>query len=107
MRDLAENVGSIDKQAIALMQLFNVEQYHLTQKELLQVRSDLRKLQTEAAGQSPEDAEPVVPKEALEAAMQKDPVLVRHEAIQQQLEEEMTLAKRTLIQPDNHPAIKR
>lgn len=107
MRELVENVGTADKQALALMQMFNVEQYHLTQKELLQVRSELRRLQTEAAGRDGEAPVVDLPMEAINEAMQKDPVLARHQAVKQQLEEELSEARRTLVRPDTHPAIKR
>jgi capsular exopolysaccharide synthesis family protein len=107
MRELAENVGSSDKQAIALKQLFSVEQYHLTQKELLQVRSELRKLQTEAAGQGADGFNVEVGQEAIGSLLEKDPVMVRYQTAKVQLEEEMDEAKRNLVKGENHPAVKR
>src|SRR5262249_37936028 len=107
MRELAENVGSSDKQAIALKQLFSVEQYHMTQKELMQVRSDLRKLQTEAVGQNPDDIPVESTPEAIGAFLDKDPVLVRYQSAKVHLEEEMEEAKRTLVKSENHPAVMR
>jgi capsular exopolysaccharide synthesis family protein len=107
MRDLAENVGSTDKQALALKQLFSVEQYHLTQKELLQVRSELRKLQTEAAGEGTGNSAAELPQQAINDVVQSDPIMVRHQAAKLRLEEEMEDAKRKLVKGADHPAVKR
>ena len=61
LRELAESVGSGDKQQLAMKQLYSQEQYHLTQRELLQVRSDLRKLQVQAGPPSRMTAMPRCP----------------------------------------------
>jgi capsular exopolysaccharide synthesis family protein len=107
MRELVENVGSSDKQAIAMKQLFAVEQYHLTEKELLQVRSELRKLHTEAAGQGPDGFAFEPAPEALNASLEKDPVIARYQAARVRLEEELSEARRKLVKSDNHPAVQR
>lgn len=106
LRELAENVGSTDKQAIALNQVFGIEQLHLTQKELMQVRSELRKLQTEATGGT-DGTDPELPQQAFNDYVQSDPVMVRHVAALQQLEAEKEEAKRNLVKGGDHPAIKR
>jgi len=106
LRELAENVGSSDKQTLAMKQLFSVEQFHLTQKELLQVRSDLRKLQTELNGQT-EDAAPEIPESHYIEAMQKDAAIARYEALKSQLEDDIQEIKRTAVQGEKHPSVKR
>lgn len=105
LRRVAENVGTGDKQAIALKQVYTQEQYHLTQKELLQVRSELRKLETEQAT-GPADLLDL-PESLVNEFIQKDLVLSRYQAQRTQLEEDMAQAKEKLVQGEKHPAVQR
>jgi polysaccharide biosynthesis transport protein len=106
MRKLAEEVGTGDKQAIALKQLFSAEQYHAAQKELMQVRSDLRRLETEAAGAGDGD-DPDFPESAFAELVQKDPVIARYQALKVRLEENIEETKRKAVQGEKHPAVQR
>lgn len=105
IRRIADNVGTSDKQNLALKQLYTQEQYHLTQKELLQVRSKLRELETEIAVGPPDGFD--FPESLTNEAMQKDPVLAKYLTQRAQLEDEMGQAKQKLVQGENHPAYQR
>ncbi len=108
LRELAESVGSGDKQQLALRQLYNQEQYHLTQRELLQVRSELRKLQVQAgAAEEGEEPEVEVPAAAVEAAIDRDPLLTRYLAEQNRYAEYAEQARRNAAQGEKHPSVQR
>lgn len=105
LRRVAENVGTGDKQAIALKQVYTQEQYHLTQKELLQVRSDLRKLETEAMTGVAET--PELPESLINEFIRKDPLLAKYTTQLAQLEDDKAEAKTKLVNPDKHPSLQR
>jgi capsular exopolysaccharide synthesis family protein len=107
LRRVAENVGTSDKQNLALKQLYTQEQYHLARKELLVVRSKLRELDAEAAVGPPDG--PELPESLVNEVMQKDGMLAKYLAQRTQLENDLAQAKEKL-QPElreQHPAVQR
>jgi len=105
LRRIVQNVGTDDKQNLVLKQMYTQEQYHLTQKELLQVRSKLREVEIEAAVGAPDG--PDVPESLASEAMQRDPVVVKYLAQRAQLENDMVQARQRLVEGDKAPAFQR
>lgn len=110
LRGLVENVGSGDPQTIAIKQRFAQEQLALTEKELLQVDSELRKLQTELAVRKGRDALPEDMKLAdteLDELARKDPEFDRLSALKVRLEQNITDAVRVSVKGADEPRVKR
>jgi succinoglycan biosynthesis transport protein ExoP len=105
LRRIVEHVGTDDKQNLALKQMYTQEQYHLTQKELLQVRSKVRELEIEAAVGPPDG--PDVPESLASDAIQRDPVIVKYVAQRAQLENDMVQARQRLVEGEKAPAFQR
>ena len=109
LRELVENVGSGDAQTIALKQRFAQEQLALTEKELLQIDSELRKIQTDitlqqergapAEGFKYTDAE-------LDELARKDPGMERLLARKSQLQQELAEVLRVAVRGEEEPRVK-
>jgi capsular exopolysaccharide synthesis family protein len=85
---LAEQAGSCDPQVLSIKQKFKQEQVALAQKELLQVRSDLRKLLLEDAVRSSAESATgtaAVPEDLIADLVAKDAVVVQHKEHQAKL----------------------
>lgn len=75
LKEIAQKVGSRDPQVASRTHLFAIERMALTERELFQVRSDLRKAQVEVANladQVEDLNKTVVPKALVEEWVQKD-----------------------------------
>jgi polysaccharide biosynthesis transport protein len=105
LRRIAEKVGTSDKLTLGFKQIYTQEQYHLTQKELLQTRSRLRDLEIEAAVGAPDGLE--LPASLADEIMQKDQILGKYLAQRAQLENDMAQAKQKLVEGDKAPAYQR
>jgi succinoglycan biosynthesis transport protein ExoP len=109
LRELVENVGTGDPNTLALKQRLAQEQLALSAKELLQLESDLRRLQTEMGVRqsSPDAPEEIVLTEAdLDELLRKDPTLERLLQRQVQLEQDVNEALRVAARGEDEPAVK-
>jgi len=109
LRELVENVGSGDPQTIALKQRFAQEQLAVTEKELLQLDSELRKVQTDltlqeqrgtpAEGFKYTDAE-------LDELARKNPAMDKLLARKGQLQQELAEVLRVAVKGEQEPRVK-
>jgi capsular exopolysaccharide synthesis family protein len=109
-RMLAETAGSSDAKTLVLKQQFAQDQLNANQKELLQLRSELRKLRIELAVQQAKDAarpDLNVPDSALDAYIRADPALVRQLDAREELQKlvKATLAVKT--NGENDPMVQK
>jgi capsular exopolysaccharide synthesis family protein len=98
LRDLVENFGSGDSQSQALTLQFSLEQLQMAKKDLLQCRSELKRLQIEVStGNAVKDADvaPSVPFEAIEPQTLQDPIIVQQRLRIHDLEGRIARAKVT------------
>jgi capsular exopolysaccharide synthesis family protein len=108
LRELIENVGSGDPATIALKQRFSQEQLALTEKELLQLDSELRKLQTElslAKTKETSKADWKVPDADLDDLVQKDLGMQKLAARKSKLEQDISDALRVAVRGENEPRV--
>jgi capsular exopolysaccharide synthesis family protein len=107
LRGLAQSVGSQDAQTLARAHQYLLERLSMVQKELIQVRSDLRKAQVEAlAEQAKEKAasDQVIPEGAVEEQIRKDQAFEQQRLEIARLEQEHEKARNLAVRPD-HPAV--
>jgi capsular exopolysaccharide synthesis family protein len=98
LRDLVENFGSGDSQSQALTLQFSLEQLQMAKKDLLQCRSELKRLQIEVStGKALKDADvaPSVPFEAIEPQTLQDPIMTQQRQRIHDLEGRIAKAKVT------------
>jgi capsular exopolysaccharide synthesis family protein len=110
LRGLVENVGSGDPQTIAIKQRFAQEQLAMAEKELLQVDSELRKLQTDLAVRKGREGLPEDWKLAeteLDELARKDPQMERLVARKAQLNQDIADALRVAVKGEDEPRIQR
>jgi capsular exopolysaccharide synthesis family protein len=108
LRELIENVGSGDPATIALKQRFSQEQLALTEKELLQLDSELRKLQSElslAKTKENNRADWKVPDADLDDLVQKDLGMQKLNARRIKLEQDISDALRVAVRGENEPRV--
>src|SRR5262245_34596944 len=109
LRELIENVGSGDPATIALKQRFSQEQLALTEKELLQLDSELRKLNTELALSKTRDkagADWKVPDADLDDLVNKDPGVQKLNARKFQLDHDISEALRVAVRGEEEPRVR-
>lgn len=92
LRELAESAGSDDVQTLSMKQRLAAEQMGMAQRELLQLKSELRKLQIETGAKELrlkklEAVEP--PAGAAEEYLKTDPVARKHRKHEEELEEKI------------------
>jgi succinoglycan biosynthesis transport protein ExoP len=110
LRELAENIGSHDALTLAHKQQFAMERMALGQKELIQLQSDLRKAQVEAAIQPAREkalADQAIPTAAIEEQLKKDPAVAKQLADIAQLEVYLSEVKGTLVRGDKDPLLQK
>lgn len=108
LRELIENVGSGDPATIALKQRFSQEQLALTEKELLQLDSELRKLNTELSLTKSKDkagADWKVPDADLDDLVSRDPGIQKLNARKFVLEQEISEALHVAVRGDKEPRV--
>jgi capsular exopolysaccharide synthesis family protein len=90
LRKLAKAVGSGESKTLVFQQRLGVEQLGLVQKEMLQLQSELRKLEVEALLERAREKNIdnlVIPRSVVEAQVNKEPAVARVLAQIEQLEE--------------------
>jgi capsular exopolysaccharide synthesis family protein len=110
LRELAESVGTRDAQTLAHKQRFAQERLALSQKELLQLQSDIRKGRVEAASFPARQAavgQVEVPEALIEEQLQKDPVVTQQMAEIARLEAAYENAKQSFVAGENEPLLRR
>jgi capsular exopolysaccharide synthesis family protein len=108
LRELIENVGSGDPATIALKQRFSQEQLALTEKELLQLDSELRKLHTELALAKTKEtsgADWKVPDADLDDLVQKDLGMQKLVARKAKTEQDISEALHVAVRGENEPRV--
>ncbi len=109
LRELAQSIGSGDSQTLARTQQYMIERLAAMQHELLQVQSDLRKAQVEAAAdQAREKAtgDAILPEALVDEQVRHDPVVEEQRKEITRLEGEVARVKGVLTNPDDdHPAL--
>ena len=93
LRELAESAGSDNVETLTIKQRLAIEQMGMSQRELLQLQSDLRRLQIEVGTREGrlkqlEDVE--VPPTVIEDYLKTDPVALKHQKREAALEESIT-----------------
>jgi capsular exopolysaccharide synthesis family protein len=109
LRGLAQSVGAQDAQTLDRTHQYVLMRLSMVQRELTQVRSDLRKAQAEilveqAKVKAIDQME--VPEGAIEEQIRKDPVFEKQQFEIAALEREEEKVKRLAVQPD-HPAVQK
>jgi succinoglycan biosynthesis transport protein ExoP len=96
MKKLAESVGTNDKTAVALRQQFDLERLTMAQRDLVRLRSDLKRAQVElAVAEQFADTQGVVSQSAmLEKQLAGDPVAEKHAGRIAQLEARVRQVRR-------------
>jgi succinoglycan biosynthesis transport protein ExoP len=110
LRELVENVGTGDPQTLALKQRFAQEQLAVSEKELLQVESELRKMQTELALRQSKEGMPLDGKSYdadLEELAKKDPVVEKLFVRKALLEQEIIETVRVSTRGEKEPRVLR
>ncbi|MBL8798793.1 MAG: polysaccharide biosynthesis tyrosine autokinase, partial [Planctomycetia bacterium] len=108
LRDLVENVGSGDPNTLAIKQRLAQEQLAQSTRELSQLESDLRRMQTELGVRQnfPDAPGDVVLTEAdLDDLMRKDPTLERLQQRRAQLEQDILEALRVAARGEDERAV--
>jgi capsular exopolysaccharide synthesis family protein len=108
LRELVENVGSGDPATLALKQRFAQEQLAMTEKELLQVDSERRKLQTDLAVQ--QDRQPAIDElklsdGELDELARRDPGIAKLNTRKAELEQEINEAVRVAARGEAEPKV--
>src|SRR5438094_6293485 len=106
LRDLAQSAGSADSKTLALKHRFAIEQLAMAEKELMDLQSQSRKLQVEAADEASKQkvAEPAVSEAAIDERMKADTVMQGHLSQMSELEQQIDLLKRRAVDPQKVPA---
>jgi capsular exopolysaccharide synthesis family protein len=107
LRELAESVGSRDTQTLAHKQQLALDRLAMTQKELIQVESELRKARVESGSLPAREKaldEVEIPVTAVEELLTRDTTLQAQTAELVQLERKLAEARR-LVSHDDDPAL--
>ena len=80
VRELAEQVGSEDKEINALTQQFALNHLHSAEEDLLEVRSELKRIEVDLSLRGPEESSVAVPSHVVEDILDEDPIVGRHMA---------------------------
>lgn len=110
LRDLAESAGSGDAKTLALKHRFAIEQLALAEKELMDLQSQLRKLQVEVTDQQVREkalAAAAVPEGVLEEHVKKDKAVEQQTKRVSDLEDSVASLKRVTARGDSDPALKK
>jgi capsular exopolysaccharide synthesis family protein len=110
LRDLAAKVGSGDAKTLALKHQFAIEQLHMAEKELMDIQSQLRKLQVEAADQQAQEkgsAELPVPDSAVEEQIEKDRIVQQYLKQVADLENRIKDLRVVSVRGGNEPIFRR
>ena len=110
LRGLAQAIGSNDAFTLARMQQYLLDRLGTAEKELMQLRSELRKAQVEDSVQaSREKAAKTspVPAGAVEELVAKDPVFIQYQLDVARREEELEKVKRLAVAGDADPNVQR
>jgi capsular exopolysaccharide synthesis family protein len=97
LRNLAKGIGSGEAKTLAVKHRIALEQQALVQKEILQLDSDLRKLQAEAEiykAKEKQATDLTIPENIVEEQLKKDPIIAKNLAKITELEEAVTRARK-------------
>ena len=110
LRKLAEAVGSDDKHTLTLKQQYELERHALTQRDLMQVQSELRRAQTELevlqAKKGADDPPVPVSEEAIPARIESDETTKKLREQIAQLRDRIARASRVIRNLASDPAIR-
>jgi polysaccharide biosynthesis transport protein len=109
LRTLAEAVGG-DPKTVAHQHQFALERMALTTKELLQLQSDVRKVMVEASVIPAKEKALTaieVPAELVEAEVEKDPLVLQHQADVAALEAAYERAKQGFVRGEAEPLLQK
>ena len=109
LRGLAQAIGSNDAFTLARMQQYLLDRLGTAEKELMQLRSELRKAQVEDSVQASREKaaqSAAIPGRAIEEQLAKDPVIIQYHLDLAKREEELEKVKRLAVAADD-PNIQR
>jgi capsular exopolysaccharide synthesis family protein len=107
LRTQAQAVGSQDAQTLARVQQYAIERLSMVQRELNQVRSDLRKAQVETLAEEAKEKtvdQQSIPDGAIEELIKKDPVYDQQQQEITKLQRDYDKAKNLAADPE-HPVV--
>jgi capsular exopolysaccharide synthesis family protein len=106
LKTLAESAGSGDSQTLSLTHQFALEQLNAARKDLMQCRSELRRIEIELRAPAPAATRPrALPPGFADQQVSHDPVLARHLARVALLEEKVQKTKERSQQGEDDPSL--
>jgi capsular exopolysaccharide synthesis family protein len=110
VRQLAEAVGTGDPHTLALKQRFAQEQLAATEKELLQLESELRKLKIDLAARAAREKTvegAIVPQTVIDDLLQQDESVRKYQARKSQLQQQLDETLRVVVRGEADPTVQR
>jgi capsular exopolysaccharide synthesis family protein len=110
LRDFAQSAGSADAKTLALKHRFAIEQLAMAEKELMELQSQLRKLQVEATDQQGKEktvGDLTVPEAIIAEHINADPVIRQHLDQMAGLDLKLDQFKQRALEPNKEPAYRK
>src|SRR5205085_7025324 len=108
VREMSVAVGSGDPQVLTVKQRYAAEACGEAEKELIKLRSELRRLQLELAGhgiREKELAKAEVPAALVEKELEKDPTLAQERARENELVKRLAIFSPQYVQGEKDPSL--